>query len=73
MLKLLILNFHGKIKVVNSCKLVHYKHGKQNKDHPNLLKNGQKDTQNKYYVLIMMKNQKELLLVYKMVLLMLLL
>jgi hypothetical protein len=71
MLKSPILNYHGKTKEENSCKLVVYKPGKLKLEVLNLLKNGQRDIQRKLFVLDLMLNLKESWLVLKMVLLIL--
>ena len=59
MLKSLILNYLGKMREANSCKLAVYKLGKLKLEALNSLKNGQKDIQRKLCQSDMMRNLKE--------------
>lgn len=72
MLKWPIQNFLGKMKEESSWKSEVYRLGNPNKAHQNLSKNGQKDSQKKSFLFLMIQLQRELFLVLKMVLLMLL-
>jgi hypothetical protein len=59
MLKSLTLNYHGKTKVENLCRLEVLKHGKLKKVLQNLLKNGRKDILNKLFQFHMILHLRE--------------
>lgn len=59
MLKSLILNYHGKTKEENLCRLEVLKHGKLKKVLQNLLKNGRKDILNKLFQSLMIHHRRE--------------